>query len=248
MQEASLKHGLGDLAIAGGEVAFKEPLHVGRPNIVRQDALLERIRGVLDRGWLTNNGPLVQEFETRVARLTGARHCVAVCNGYSGMELVLAALDLRGEVLVPSMTFVSTPHALQWRGITPVFCDIDQATLCMDPAAAERAITSRTSAVIPTHLFGAVCDVEAFEGLARRRGIALVFDSAHAFGCSHAQGMAGGAGRAEVFSFHATKFVNSFEGGAITTNDDALAQKLRLMRNFGFSGRIMSYPLASMPR
>lgn len=236
------KSRVADLAIAGGPPAFIEPLHVGRPNVAHPEAFLQRMRGVLESSWLTNNGPLVREFEARVAEAAQVEHCVAVCNAGLGMDLVLAALGITGDAIVPSMTFVSTPHVLQWRGMRPVFCDIDRRTLCMHPAAAEDAITPRTSAIIPTHLFGNACDVEAFEDLAARRGLALVFDAAHAFGCSHRRGRVGAAGRAEVFSFHATKFVNSFEGGAVTTNDGDLADKLRLMRNYGFRGidRVLS--------
>lgn len=224
------------LAILGGEPAFAEPLHVGRPNIADRARFIARTNEILDRNWLTNNGPFVREFEERIAEYIGVKHCIAVCNATIGLELAIRASGLRGEVIVPSYTFVATAHALQWQEITPVFADIDPLTHTLDPKLIERHITPRTTGIIATHLWGRAGDVEALEEIARRRGLALLFDAAHAFGCSHRGRMIGSFGRAEVLSFHATKFINAFEGGAIVTNDDNLAGKVRLMKNFGFKG------------
>ena len=190
----------------------------------------------LDRRWLTNYGPLVQEFEQRVADLVGVRHCIAMCNATVALEITVRALELTGEVIIPSFTFIATAHALQWQQITPVFCDIDEDTLCIDPRAVEAHITPRTTGIMGVHVFGRPCDVEALEEIATRRGLKLLFDSAHAFACSRGSRMIGSFGQAEVFSFHATKFLNSGEGGAVVTNDDDLAAKIRLMQNFGFTG------------
>jgi dTDP-4-amino-4,6-dideoxygalactose transaminase len=225
---------LDDLAIFGGVPAFQEVLHVGRPNIGDRSRLLERINDLLDRRWLTNNGPYVQEFERRIAELTGVKHCVLVCNGTVGLEIAIRGLGLKGEVIVPSMTFIATAHALQWQGITPVFCDIDKSHN-LDPRCIEELITPRTTGIIGVHLWGRPCYVEALAEIAHRRGLRLLYDAAHAFGCSYKGRMIGNFGDAEVFSFHATKFLNSLEGGAIVTNDDGLALKLRLMKDFGFS-------------
>ncbi len=226
----------GDLAFFGGPPAFDVKLHVGRPNIGARDRLLERLNDIIDRRWLTNNGVYVREFETRVASLLGVKHCIAMCNGTVALEITIRALGLTGEVLVPSMTFVATAHALEWQAITPVFCDIDPETLTLDPADVERRVTPRTSGIIGVHLFGRACDVGALEDIAARRGLQLMFDASHAFGASHQGALIGRFGAAEVFSFHATKFVNTLEGGAVTTNDDDLAAKIRLMKNFGFAG------------
>lgn len=225
-----------DLASFGGTQAFSEPLHVGRPNIGDRATLLARIEKMLDRRWLTNNGPLVQEFERRVAELLGVRHCIAMCNATVALEIAIRALGLHGEVIVPSFTFVATAHALQWQEITPVFCDVDPATHNLDPARVEALITPRTSGLIGVHVWGRPCAVEALQEIAQRRGLKLMFDAAHAFGNSHQGRMIGNFGQAEVFSFHATKFFNTFEGGAVVTNDDDLAAKIRLMTNFGFAG------------
>jgi len=225
-----------DLALLGGAPAFKAPVHVGRPNIGGRARLLERLNAILDSRWLTNGGPCVQEFEARIAERLNVKHCIAVCNATVGLEIAVRALDLSGEVVVPSFTFVATAHALQWLGIKPVFGDVKRETHALDPQAVERLITPRTTGIVGVHLWGNPCDIEALSDLARRHGLRLMFDAAHAFGCSHAGRMIGGFGEAEVFSFHATKFVNCFEGGAITTNSDETARRARLMQNFGFSG------------
>lgn len=236
MSETTAKPWLRDLAIFGKPPAFAEKLHVGRPNIGSRDRLLARINDMLDRNWLTNDGPYVQQFEKQVAEFLGVRHCVAMCNGTIALEIAIRALGLSGEVIVPSFTFVATAHALQWQEITPVFCDIDPTTHRLNPAQVEKMITPRTTGIIGVHTWGRPCDIDALEGIARRRKLQLLFDAAHAFGCSYKGKMVGGFGRCEILSFHATKFFNTFEGGAILTNDDVLAEKMRLMRNFGFSG------------
>ncbi len=231
-----MKNRLEDLAIFGGIPTFMEKVHVGRPNIGNRKRLHELIDDVLDRRWLTNNGPYVQEFERRLAQFIGVKHCIAMCNATIALEIVIRALGLKGEVIVPSFTFIATAHALQWQEITPVFCDVDPRTHNLDPNRVEQMLTPRTTGIIGVHLWGRPCNVEGLTEITRKRSLKLLFDSAHAFGCSHQARMIGGFGDAEVFSFHATKFLNSFEGGAVTTNDDELAEKIRLMKNFGFAG------------
>ena len=231
-----LKQRLSDLAIAGGPPAFDEKLHVGRPNIGDRTRLLERINDILDRRWLTNAGKYVLEFERRVAETVGAEYCVATCNGAIALEIAIRALDLTGEVIVPAFTFVATPHALQWQRVTPVFADVDPRTHTIDPESIERLITPRTTGILAVHLWGRLCDVQALERVAAKHRLHLLFDAAHALGCGDGRAMAGTFGELEVFSFHATKFVNAFEGGAIVTNNGELARKMRLMKNFGFLG------------
>jgi len=225
-----------DLALFGAAPAFPDKLHVGRPNIGDRAVLMDRINGILDRNWLTNSGPCVREFEQRIAEFTGAKHCISMCNATVALEIAIRALGLSGEVIVPSFTFIATAHALQWQEITPVFCDIDPATHTLDPARVEAMITPRTTGIIGVHLWGNPCNVDALTEIASRNGLKLMFDAAHAFGCSHQGTMVGNFGEAEVMSFHATKFFNTFEGGAVVTNNDELAAKIRLMENFGFSG------------
>jgi dTDP-4-amino-4,6-dideoxygalactose transaminase len=225
---------LDDLAIFGARPLFDEPLHVGRPNLGDRRRLLERIDEIAERRWLTNDGPCVRDFERRVADLVEVEHCVAVSSATVGLQLAARSLGLAGEVIVPSFTFVATAHALAWSGLTPVFCDIDRWTHTVDTQALDALVTPRTGGVVAVHLWGRPCDVEALTEFAERHGLPLLFDASHALGCSHRGRPIGGFGDAEVFSFHATKVVNAAEGGAITTNDGDLADRLRLMRNYSF--------------
>jgi len=231
-----MRSSIQDLAIFGASPAFIEKLHVGRPNIGNRRKLLERFNDILDRKWLTNAGKYVQELERCVAEMVGVRHCITICNGTVALEIATRAAGLTGEVIMPSMTFIATAHALQWQQITPVFCDIDPKTYNLDPDRVEEMITPRTTGILGVHLFGRPCNVGALKDIARRRNLKLLFDAAHAFGCSHKGRMIGSFGDAETLSFHATKVLNTFEGGAIVTNDDELAAKIRLMKNFGFAG------------
>ncbi|MCI5120354.1 MAG: aminotransferase class I/II-fold pyridoxal phosphate-dependent enzyme [Candidatus Electrothrix sp. AUS4] len=227
---------LQDLAINGAPPAFQEQLHVGRPNVGSYEKFSEYTREIFTRNWLTNNGPLVQELEQRIAEYLGVKHCVAMCNGTVALEIAIRALKLDGEVIIPSFTFIATAHALSWQEITPVFADINPQTHTLDPDAVAQMITPRTSGIIGVHLWGHAAPVDELRALADEYNLHLMFDAAHAFGCSYKNQLIGRFGECEVFSFHATKFFNTFEGGAVVTNNDDLAEAMRLMRNFGFAG------------
>jgi dTDP-4-amino-4,6-dideoxygalactose transaminase len=220
------------LAVLGGKPAFDAPLHVGRPNIGDREQFMENVNRIFDNRWLTNQGPFVIQFEQELSRFLGVKHCIAVCNATIALEIAIRALELEGEVIVPSFTFIATAHSLQWL----VFCDIDPLTHNLDPRCVEKLITPRTTGILGVHVWGRPCAVKALQEIARTRNLKLIFDAAHAFGCTYEGKSIGGFGNAEVFSFHATKFFNSFEGGAIATNDDDLAVRIRRMRNFGFAG------------
>lgn len=230
-----MKTRVDQLVLFGGEPAFAQPVHVGRPHLPDRGAFLARVGDMLDRRWLANEGPYLQELERRIAEYTGVEHCVVTCNGTTALQVAARASGLSGEVLVPAFTFVATAHALLWQGITPVLCDVDPVTHNLDPAAAEKLISARTTGILAVHLWGRPCQIEALSALADRHGLKLIIDASHAFACSHDGRMIGGFGDAEVFSLHATKLLNAFEGGAITTNDDELAAAARLMKNFGFT-------------
>jgi dTDP-4-amino-4,6-dideoxygalactose transaminase len=159
-----------------------------------------------------------------------------MCNGTIALEIAVRALGLEGEVIVPSWTFVATAHSLYWQGITPVFADIDPDTHNLDPDAVRRMITPRTTGVIGVHLWGRAAPVDQLQAIADEHGLKLMFDAAHAFGSSYRGRTIGCFGSCEVLSFHATKAFNTMEGGAVVTNDGELAEKMRLMRNFGFKG------------
>src|SRR5579885_2516182 len=172
-----IKTAYSELAIFGNPPAFTEPLHVGRPNIGDRERLLQRINDMLDRRWLSNHGPFVQEFEAEVARHLGVKHCIAMCNGTVALEIAIRGLGLKGEVIVPSFTFIATAHALQWQEITPVFADIDPFTHTLDPAAVERMITPRMTGIIGVHVWGRPCAVEALTDIATRHNLKLLFDA-----------------------------------------------------------------------
>lgn len=230
------KEWIQNLAIFGGTPAFEEVLHVGRPNIGSREKLLTRINDMLDRRWLSNNGPFLLELEENLVKYLGVKHCVLMANATIALEIAARALGFQGEVIVPSFTFVATAHALQWQEITPVFCDVDPRTHNIDPSKIENLITPHTTGILGVHVWGRACDIEALDAIAQKHRLKLLFDAAHAFACTHQGRMIGGFGDAEVFSFHATKFFNTFEGGAVTTNNGQLAQRVRSMRNFGFAG------------
>lgn len=211
-------------------------LHVGRPNIGDRKAFLSRVNDILDRRWISNNGPVVQEFEKKVAEVLGMKHALAMCNATAAIEIAARALGMRGEVILPSYTFVATAHALQWQNITPVFADIDPNTHNIDPAKIKELITPRTTGIVGVHVWGRACNTEAIEGIAAKHNLQVMYDASHGFGCSTKGRMLGGFGACEVFSFHATKFINCFEGGVVATNDDHLAHQIRMMTNFGFTG------------
>lgn len=226
-----------DLAINGAPPVFDQPIHVGRPNIGNKEEFLRYASDILDRHWLTNDGPLVQELEKRIADHHEVKHCIAMSSGTVALEIAIRALKLEGEVIIPSFTFVATAHALYWQGITPIFADIDPATHNLDPAAVRQMITPRTTGIIGVHLWGRAAPVDELQQIAEEHNLRLMFDAAHAFGCSYKGTKIGNFGACEALSFHATKFFNTFEGGAVLTNDDDLAAAMRLMRNFGFEGQ-----------
>lgn len=210
--------------------------HIGKPNLGSREKFYQRLDSIFDKHWLTNDGPYVRELEAKIAEYLGVKHCIAMCNGTVALELAVRGTGMAGEVIVPSMTFIATAHALQWQAIKPVFADIDQHSHNLCAESVRKRITEETSGILAVHLFGRPCAVDALQEIADEYSLKLVYDAAHAFGVSRKNTMIGGFGDCEVFSFHATKVFNTFEGGAVTTNNDVLAEKLRLMRNFGFSG------------
>ncbi len=176
-----MKHSVSELALFGGEAQFSAPLYVGRPSLGERQKFLEKINQILDSRWLTNNGPCVQELESRLEEFLQVEHVVAVCNGTLALELAVRACGIEGEVIVPSFTFVASVHCLAIQGITPLFCDIDPQTHNLDLQQVEQLISPRTSAILPVHLWGRVCEVDKFEAIAEKHNLALIYDAAHAF-------------------------------------------------------------------
>ncbi|MEX0817701.1 MAG: DegT/DnrJ/EryC1/StrS family aminotransferase [Gaiellales bacterium] len=221
--------------IHGGEPAFPEGIPLIRPEVPSTRAVLGDVEKILQSGILTN-GSYVRELEDRAAEYLGVRQCVAVASCTTGLMLMLRAANLSGGVVAPSFTFAATVHAIEWNGLHPVLADIDPETLTLSPDAVAAAIGVRTSAILATHLYGTPCDVEKLTAVAREHGIRLFFDAAHAFGSRHAGVCVGGFGDAEVFSLSPTKVLVASEGGIIATNDDDLADRCRIGRNYGHPG------------
>jgi dTDP-4-amino-4,6-dideoxygalactose transaminase len=222
-------------AIRGGRPLFPDGLPLARPTVAHPEAVAAAAREILASGVLTN-GPTVRRLEERAAAYLGVQHCVAVSSCTAGLMLVLRASALSGDVVVPSFTFAATAHAVAWNGLRPAFADISPDDLLLAPAAAARATGVRTSAILATHTYGTPCDVEGLAEVARRAGIRLFFDAAHAFGSRRGETMIGGFGDAEVFSLSPTKVLVAGEGGIIATNDDVLAERCRIGRDYGNPG------------
>jgi dTDP-4-amino-4,6-dideoxygalactose transaminase len=211
---------------------FPEGLPLARPTVPNPDRVATRIRGILESGVLTN-GPTVREMEERAAAYLQVRHAVAVSSCTAGLMLVLRASDVSGDVVLPSFTFQATAHAVSWNGLRPAFADIDPDTLTLSAGDAARATGMRTSAIVATHTYGTPADVDGLSETARQSGIRLFLDAAHAFGARHGGRPVGGFGDAEVFSLTPTKPLVAGEGGIVATDDDQLADRVRLVRDYG---------------
>ena len=225
----------GTPAVLGGRPAFERLVPILRPTLPDVDEMAAQMRAVLASGQLTN-GENVRRFEVAAARYLGVAQCVATSSCTSGLMLTLRALGVMGDVVLPSFTFFATAHAAVWNGLTPVFADCDPETFNTDAACVERALTPRTSAILAAHLYGNPLAIEPLEQLARRRGLRLVTDAAHAFGSRRSGRSLGGDGDAEIFSLSPTKTVIAAEGGLVATDDADLARQLRAGRNYGDSG------------
>lgn len=222
-------------ALLGGEPLFPTMLPMVRPVLPSFDEMSEGVQTILQTGMVTK-GPFMRRFEQEMAEHLGVKHAVAVSSCTSGMMLVHKALGLRGEVVMPSFTFMATASALVWAGLKPVFADVDPKTFNLDPAAAEAAITPQTTAIVAVHQFGNPADIDGLQQVARRHGLKLIFDAAHGAGALYQGEPVGKQGDAQVFSLSPTKLLITGEGGIVATNDDDLAAKIRIGREYGNDG------------
>jgi dTDP-4-amino-4,6-dideoxygalactose transaminase len=222
-------------AIHGGTPALAEPIRFIKPTLPPLADVLARYDSVYRSGVITN-AEIVAAFESAVADLLEVEHCVAVSSCTSGLALVLRALGVQGEVILPSFTFFATGHALLWNGVKPVFADCTPDTWTLDPASVESKITPNTAAIVAVHLYGNPCDTDSLQELADEHGLKLIFDSAHAFGSRRQGQPIGSFGDAEVFSLSPTKLLVAGEGGLVATHDAELARLLRAGRNYGDLG------------
>lgn len=220
-------------AIVGGAPRFDEPIYVTRPRLPDHGEFSRLTAKIFENKWLTNDGEFVQRFEHELQLRLATGFCATVCNGTVGLLIALRSLNLRGEIITTPFTFPATVHAIEYCGLTPVFCDIDPDTYNMPAELSETHVSSRTSGLLPVHVFGNPCDVKGLQSLADRRGVRVLYDAAHAFGVVHSEIGIGCFGDLSVFSFHATKLFHSAEGGAITGPDAARLPTIASLRNFG---------------
>jgi len=232
-----------DRSLLGTSPVFTQPLHVAQVNLPPWEQLESSFRGIFERQYFANNGPLVRQLDTAIAEALNVKYAICVTNGTLAIALLARALELTGDILVPAFTFPATVQGLLWAGLNPVYCDVDPETHMLSAAQVESQINKNTVAVMGVNLWGKVGDINNLETLCDKYGLALIFDSCHAFGCGFDNRMIGGSGRGEVFSFHATKVVNAAEGGCITTNDPDMAARLKTMRCFHATETFAEVPI-----
>lgn len=219
-------------------VKFLKPNHINvtRSYLPSKEKYKRYIDQIYDSTWLTNRGELLLELEQRLQKYLGVKHLILVANGSLALQVAYKALNLTGEAITTPFSFAATANTLAWEGIKPVFADIDPNTFNLDPAKIESLITAKTSAIVPVHVFGNPCEVEAIQAISDKHNLKVVYDAAHAFGSQYKGESVLNYGDISTLSFHATKLFHTIEGGAVITNDDAIAKKVRLLINFGISG------------
>lgn len=210
-----------------------DPVYVTMPSLAPLEEYMDILKGVWQRGILTHNGPLVQQFEKDFLKLYGIKNMVSVSNGTIAIQMAIRALGLKGEIITTPFTWVATISAIIWEYCTPVFADIDPDTLNIDPAAIEAKINDRTCAIMPVHVFGNACDCTAIEKIAKQNNIKVIYDAAHAVGVNHHGKPLLEYGDISATSFHATKLLNTAEGGGCITTNDEWHEKLKRIRFFG---------------
>lgn len=216
-------------------------INVTKAHLPNKEKFQSYIDLIFESGWLTNNGSLLRDLEERLADYLGVKNLILVANGSLALQLAYKALDLKGEVITTPFSFVATTSTLAWEKLKPVFADIRPTCFNLDPNNIEPLITEYTSAIVPVHVFGNPCQVEAIQAIADKHNLKVIYDAAHAFGTDYT-GQNGQTrsllnyGDISTISFHATKLFHTIEGGAVITNDDELARKIRLLINFGITG------------
>lgn len=213
-------------------------INVTRSSMPSFEEYCEEIKELWDSHWLTNMGIKHRQLESQLRGYLDVPYVTLYTNGHLALENVIAAMNLPagGEVITTPFTFASTTHAIVRNGLTPVFCDINDVDYTMDAARIEALITEKTCAIVPVHVYGNICDVDAIQKIADKHGLKVIYDAAHAFGVTYRGKGIGSFGDASMFSFHATKVFNTIEGGAVTYGDAALEGVLYDMKNFGIRG------------
>lgn len=215
-----------------------KPIYVTQPSLPPLDEFVNSLKDIWESKILTNNGPYHQRFETELADYLGVKYVSLFSNGTLALITAIQALKITGEVITTPFSFVATTHSLWWNNIKPVFADIDPTNFNLDPEKVEAAITPKTTAIMPVHVYGNPCKVDEFEKLASRYGLKIIYDAAHAFGVNINGNSVLNFGDLSVLSFHATKVFNTIEGGAIICNDEKTKQRVDYLKNFGFADEL----------
>ena len=211
-------------------------INVTKPFLPPYEEYEQYLKGIWDRVWLTNNGPLVNDLELKLKSFLGVDHLLFLSNGTIALQIAIKALTLKGEIITTPFSFVATTSSIVWEECEPVFVDIDPASLNINPALIEAAITPKTTAILATHVFGNPCDIEAIEKIAAKHNLKVIYDGAHAFGTTYKGRSVFEYGDICTTSFHATKLFHTTEGGAVVTKDAALLREMSFLRNFGHNG------------
>lgn len=215
---------------------FDNPIHVTKSFLPPFEEYTELISGIWESHWLTNNGALHQELEKGLTEYLNTPNVSLYVNGHLALDTAIKSLQLTGEVITTPFTFVSTAHAIEMNGLTPVFCDINENDFTIDVDKIETLITEKTSAILPVHVYGIPCDVERIQQLADKYNLKVIYDAAHAFGVEVKGKSVAEFGDISMFSFHATKMYHSIEGGALSFKDESLKNRLEKLKNFGITG------------
>ena len=211
----------------------EKPILVSTPSLSSLEKYVSLLESVWNTGILTHNGPLVRKLENEICKILKVKNCVAVSNGTIALQMAIRALGLRGEIITTPFSWIATVSAIMWERCKPVFVDIDQNTFNIDPDLIEAAITNKTSAILPVHVFGNPVEIKKIEGIARKHNLKIIYDAAHAFGVNHKEKSILSFGDISITSFHATKLFNTAEGGACFTQNDELFLRLQRIRFFG---------------
>lgn len=216
----------------------KDIITVTSPLLPNLDEFTDSLKEIWESKWITNNGQFHQKLEAALAEYLKVPYVSLFTNGTLPLLTALQALRITGEVITTPYSFVATTHALWWNGIKPVFVDIDPSTGNIDPQKIEAAITPRTTAILPVHVYGKPCDTEAIQAIADKYGLKVIYDAAHAFGVEMNGESLLNAGDMSTLSFHATKVFNTIEGGAMVMHDEKTKQRINYLKNFGFANEV----------
>lgn len=215
---------------------MNKPIQVTQSSMPEFEEYIDEIKDLWESQWLTNMGVKHKQLEKELCQYLNAPNITLFTNGHLALECTIAAFNLTGEVITTPFTFASTTHAIVRNGLVPVFCDINPDDYTIDTDKLESLITDKTSAIIPVHVYGNICNVREIERIAKKYNLKVIYDAAHAFGVTVNEVGVANFGDASMFSFHATKVYNTIEGGAITFKDQKLSKKLNDLKNFGITG------------